>query len=36
MPNWLWLFVLLVGSTIFLVFSMLFFKRIEPSFAKVL
>ena len=36
MPNWLWLFVLLVGSSIFLVFAMLFFKRIEPSFAKVL
>ena len=36
MPNWLWLFVLLIGSTIFLGLAMLFFKRVEPSFAKVL
>jgi ABC-type polysaccharide/polyol phosphate export permease len=35
-PPWLWLFVLLIGSAIFLVFAMLFFKRVEPSFAKVL
>jgi ABC-type polysaccharide/polyol phosphate export permease len=36
MPNWLWLFVLLIGSTVFLGLAMLFFKRVEPSFAKVL
>ena len=36
MPNWLWLFALLVGSTIFLGLAMLFFKRVEPAFAKVL
>jgi ABC-type polysaccharide/polyol phosphate export permease len=36
MPNWLWLFALLVGSTIFLGLATLFFKRVEPSFAKVL
>jgi lipopolysaccharide transport system permease protein len=36
MPNWLWLFALLVGSTIFLGLAMVFFKRVEPSFAKVL
>ena len=36
MPNWLWLFVLLIGSTIFLGLATLFFKRVEPSFAKVL
>jgi ABC-type polysaccharide/polyol phosphate export permease len=36
MPNWLWLFALLIGSTIFLGLAMLFFKRVEPAFAKVL
>lgn len=36
MPNWTWLLVLLAGSTVFLVLAMLFFKRVEPSFAKVL
>ena len=36
MPNWLSLGVLLVVSTIFLVIATLFFKRVEPSFAKVL
>jgi ABC-type polysaccharide/polyol phosphate export permease len=36
MPNWLWLFVLLIVSTIFLGLAMFFFKRVEPSFAKVL
>jgi len=36
MPNWLWLFLLLIGSTVFLGLAMLFFKRVEPSFAKVL
>ena len=36
MPNWLWLFALLVASTIFLALAMVFFKRVEPAFAKVL
>jgi ABC-type polysaccharide/polyol phosphate export permease len=36
MPNWTWLLVLLAGSTVFLLLSTLFFKRVEPSFAKVL
>ena len=36
MPPWLWLFVLLVASLIFLLLAMLFFKRVEPAFAKVL
>jgi ABC-type polysaccharide/polyol phosphate export permease len=36
MPNWLWLFALLLASTVFLGLAMLFFKRVEPSFAKVL
>jgi ABC-type polysaccharide/polyol phosphate export permease len=36
MPNWLWLFALLVASTVFLGLATLFFKRVEPSFAKVL
>jgi ABC-type polysaccharide/polyol phosphate export permease len=36
MPNWTWLFVLLAGSSVFLLLAMLFFKRVEPSFAKVL
>jgi ABC-type polysaccharide/polyol phosphate export permease len=36
MPNWLWLFVLLIASTVFLALATLFFKRVEPSFAKVL
>jgi ABC-type polysaccharide/polyol phosphate export permease len=36
MPNWLWLFAVLIASTVFLGLAMLFFKRVEPSFAKVL
>jgi lipopolysaccharide transport system permease protein len=36
MPDWLWLFLLLIASTIFLGLATLFFKRVEPSFAKVL
>jgi ABC-type polysaccharide/polyol phosphate export permease len=36
MPNWFSLGVLLVASTVFLTFATLFFKRVEPSFAKVL
>ena len=36
MPPWLWLGALLIASTFFLVFAMLFFKRLEPAFAKVL
>jgi ABC-type polysaccharide/polyol phosphate export permease len=36
MPPWLWLGALLIASTILLVLAMLFFKRVEPSFAKVL
>jgi ABC-type polysaccharide/polyol phosphate export permease len=35
-PPWLWLFALLVGSAMFLLVAMLFFKRVEPAFAKVL
>jgi homopolymeric O-antigen transport system permease protein len=36
MPNWLWLFALLIASTVFLILAMVFFKRVEPAFAKVL
>jgi ABC-type polysaccharide/polyol phosphate export permease len=36
MPDWGGLFGLLVFSTVFLVLATLFFKRVEPSFAKVL
>src|SRR5262245_6747134 len=36
MPNWLGLGVLLAFSTVFLAFATLFFKRVEPAFAKVL
>ena len=36
MPPWPWLFVLLIESALFLLFAMLFFKRVEPAFAKVL
>ena len=35
-PDWLWLSALLIASTVFLGLAMLFFKRVEPSFAKVL
>ena len=35
-PDWTGLFVLLIFSTVFLVLATLFFKRVEPSFAKVL
>ena len=36
MPNWGGLFVLLLASSVFLALVMLFFKRLEPAFAKVL
>jgi ABC-type polysaccharide/polyol phosphate export permease len=36
MPLWGYLGLLLIGSTIFLALATLFFKRVEPSFAKVL
>ncbi|HET9345235.1 MAG TPA: ABC transporter permease [Candidatus Limnocylindrales bacterium] len=36
MPDWGGLLVLLGFSAVFLVLAMLFFKRVEPSFAKVL
>ncbi len=35
-PHWLGLGVVLVGSLIFLALAVLLFKRLEPSFAKVL
>jgi ABC-type polysaccharide/polyol phosphate export permease len=35
-PDWLGLFVLLLASAVFLAFAGLIFKRLEPSFAKVL
>ena len=34
MPNWLWLFALLLASTIFLGLAMIFFKRVEPAFGR--
>jgi ABC-type polysaccharide/polyol phosphate export permease len=36
MPNWVSLGILLIVSTVFLALATLFFKRVEPSFAKVL
>jgi ABC-type polysaccharide/polyol phosphate export permease len=36
MPNWLGLLVLLAASLAMLVVAILFFKRLEPAFAKVL
>jgi homopolymeric O-antigen transport system permease protein len=36
MPNWAGLLVLLLASSVFLALVMLFFKRLEPAFAKVL
>jgi homopolymeric O-antigen transport system permease protein len=36
MPNWLWLGALLLASIVFLLLATVFFKRVEPSFAKVL
>jgi ABC-type polysaccharide/polyol phosphate export permease len=35
-PDWLGLFVLLLASALFLAFAGMIFKRLEPSFAKVL
>jgi ABC-type polysaccharide/polyol phosphate export permease len=36
MPNWGGLAVLLVASLVMLTLAVLFFKRVEPAFAKVL